>query len=145
MLPKAFEIILVLLVLLALGPAGLAIMERVTLNNCSRPLAADPRSARPTRSRSRASRSIRGRSTRGDLFWALRGERHDGHSFAAEAARRGAVACVASSDSSIPGGLPAALVADTIQGLKDFARWYRQRRDALVVGVTGTRRQDDDA
>ena len=58
--------------------------------------------------------------------------------FAAEAARRGAVACVAAADSTIPGGLPAALVADTIQGLKDFARWYRQRRDALVVGVTGS-------
>jgi UDP-N-acetylmuramoyl-tripeptide--D-alanyl-D-alanine ligase len=138
MLPKAFELILVLLVLLALGPAGLPIMERVTLNQL---LAAT--GGRPSVGKANTvafervaidSRTV----NEGDLFWALRGERHDGHSFAAEAARRGAVACVASSDSLIPGGLPAALVADTIQGLKDFAHWYRQRRDALVVGVTGT-------
>lgn len=138
MLPKAFEIIVVLLVLLALGPAGLPIMERVTLNQLlaatgGRPSVGKANTVAFTRVAT-DSRTIE----QGDLFWALRGERHDGHSFAAEAARRGAVACVASSESSIPGGLPAALVADTIQGLKDFAHWYRQRRDALVVGVTGT-------
>jgi UDP-N-acetylmuramoyl-tripeptide--D-alanyl-D-alanine ligase len=138
MLPKAFEIILVLLVLLALGPAGLPIMERVTLNQLlaatgGRPSVGKANTVAFTRV-STDSRTVE----EGDLFWALRGERHDGHRFADEAARRGAVACVASADSSIPGGLPAALVADTIQGLKDFAHWYRQRRDALVVGVTGT-------
>jgi UDP-N-acetylmuramoyl-tripeptide--D-alanyl-D-alanine ligase len=30
----------------------------------------------------------------GDLFWALRGAKHDGHNFINEAIRRGAVACV---------------------------------------------------
>ena len=138
MLPKSFEIILVLLVLLALGPAGLPVMERVTLNQLlaatgGRPSVGAANAVTFTRVAT-DSRTVE----QGDLFWALRGERHDGHSFADEAARRGAVACVAALDSTIPGGLPAALVADTIQGLKDFAHWYRQRRDALVVGVTGT-------
>jgi UDP-N-acetylmuramoyl-tripeptide--D-alanyl-D-alanine ligase len=138
MLPKAFEIILVLFVLLALGPAGLPVMERVTLNQLLAATGGRPSvGAANTVAFTRVvtdSRTVE----RGDLFWALRGERHDGHTFAAEAARRGAVACVAATDSTIPGGLPAALVADTIQGLKDFAHWYRQRKDALVVGVTGT-------
>jgi UDP-N-acetylmuramoyl-tripeptide--D-alanyl-D-alanine ligase len=138
MLPKAFEIILVLPVLLALGPVGLPVMERVTLNQLlaatgGRPSVGAANAVTFTRVTT-DSRTVE----QGDLFWALRGERHDGHHFTAEAARRGAVACVAQLDSQIPGGLPAALVADTIQGLKDFAHWYRQRKDALVVGVTGT-------
>ncbi len=138
MLPKAFEILLVLLVLLALGPAGLPVMESVTLNQLlaatgGRPSVGAANAVTFTRVAT-DSRTVE----QGDLFWALRGERHDGHSFADEAARRGAVACVAALDSKIPGGLPAALVVDTIKGLKDFAHWYRQRRDALVVGVTGT-------
>ena len=143
MLPKIVEITFALLVLLALGPAGLPVMERVTLNELlaatgGRPAACDPGPCHPdavTFSRvATDSRNVE----QGDLFWALRGERHDGHNFVAEAARRGAAGCVVESAASIPRGLPAAVVADTIQGLKDFAHWYRQRRDALVVGVTGS-------
>ncbi len=138
MLPNTVEITSVLLVLLALGPAGLPVMERVTLNELLAATGGQPSGCEAgTVAFSRVaidSRTVE----RGDLFWALRGERHDGHNFIAEAARRGAVGCVAESASSIPRGLPAAVVADTIQGLKDFAHWYRQRRDALVVGVTGS-------
>jgi UDP-N-acetylmuramoyl-tripeptide--D-alanyl-D-alanine ligase len=139
MLPKIVQINFVLLVLLAFGPAGLPVMERVTLNELlaatgGRPTAGDPGAVASFHRVATDSRTVE----RGDLFWALRGERHDGHNFIGEAAQRGAVGCVADSAASIPTGLPAALVADTIQGLKDFAHWYRQRRDALVVGVTGS-------
>jgi UDP-N-acetylmuramoyl-tripeptide--D-alanyl-D-alanine ligase len=138
MLPKIVEITFVLLVLLALGPAGLPVMERVTLNELlaatgGHAAACEPGAVTFTRVAT-DSRKVEP----GDLFWALRGERHDGHNFVAEAARRGAAGCVVESATSIPRGLPAAVVADTVQGLKDFAHWYRQRMDALVVGVTGS-------
>jgi UDP-N-acetylmuramoyl-tripeptide--D-alanyl-D-alanine ligase len=138
MLPKNVEITFVLLVLLALGPAGPPVMERVNLNELLAATGGKPSGcdADPV-TFSRV--AIDSRTVEpGDLFWALRGERHDGHNFIAEAARRGAVGCVVESTSTVPRGLPAAVVADTIQGLKDFAHWYRQRRDALVVGVTGS-------
>jgi UDP-N-acetylmuramoyl-tripeptide--D-alanyl-D-alanine ligase len=138
MLPKLVEITSALFVLLASGPAGQLCMERVTLNELlaatgGRSTARDPQTVSFGRV-AIDSRTVE----QGDLFWALCGERHDGHNFVAEASRRGAVGCVVNSETSIPRGLPAALVADTSQGLKDLARWYRQRRDALVVGITGS-------
>jgi UDP-N-acetylmuramoyl-tripeptide--D-alanyl-D-alanine ligase len=138
MLSKFVEITFVLFVLLALGPAGQRLMERVTFNEL---LAATGGHSAAVDADSVAFRRIATDSRtveRGDLFWAIRGERQDGHSFVAEAARRGAVGCVVESKESVPGGFPAAVVVDTIQGLKDLALWYRQRRDALVVGVTGS-------
>ena len=42
----------------------------------------------------------------GDLFWALPGARFDGHDFLDEAARRGAVACVAQDGKPVPSGMP---------------------------------------
>lgn len=138
MLPKNVEITVVLLVLLALGPAGLPVMERVTLNDLLAATNGRSHGCNPGAVAFNRVMTDSRQVARGDLFWALRGERHDGHKFVAEAARRGAVACVVQSAASTSHGLAAAVVADTIQGLKDFAHWYRQRRDALVVGVTGS-------
>lgn len=77
-------------------------------------------------------------ATEGDLFVALRGERRDGHQFAAAAVSAGASGCVL--DRPVPGTERAArfLVDDTLDGLQCLgAAW----RDALagveVVGVTG--------
>jgi UDP-N-acetylmuramoyl-tripeptide--D-alanyl-D-alanine ligase len=143
MLPKIVEITSALLVLLALGPAGHPVMESVTFDELlaatgGRPAARDSGSCpADVVTFGRVATDSR-KVEQGDLFWALRGERRDGHNFVAEAARRGAAGCVIESTESISRGLPAAVVADTIQGLKDFAHWYRQRRDALVVGVTGS-------
>lgn len=74
----------------------------------------------------------------GDLFWCLQGERHDSHTFAADAIRRGAAACV--SQREIPGvsATQTLLVDDTRIALGDFARWYRHQHEALVIGVTGS-------
>src|SRR5438045_3382925 len=74
----------------------------------------------------------------GDLFWALRGARHDGHRFAGEAMRRGAMACVVERGCPAPENCPAVVVEDTARALKEFARWYRQRSEALIIGVTGS-------
>jgi UDP-N-acetylmuramoyl-tripeptide--D-alanyl-D-alanine ligase len=74
----------------------------------------------------------------GDLFWALRGRTHDGHQFVGEAQSRGAVASVVErrSAGTLQGQL--VLVDDTLQSLGEFARWYRQQSEALVIGVTGS-------
>jgi UDP-N-acetylmuramoyl-tripeptide--D-alanyl-D-alanine ligase len=86
----------------------------------------------------------------GDLFWALRGERHDAHDFLLDVFRRGASAAVIRRDRLEQFGvawlaeardrpLPAMVVVpDTLVALADFARWYRTQQDALVIGVTGS-------
>jgi UDP-N-acetylmuramoyl-tripeptide--D-alanyl-D-alanine ligase len=74
----------------------------------------------------------------GDLFWALRGKTHDGHQFVGEAQRRGAVASVVERRRAGTLQGPLVLVDDTLQSLGDFARWYRQQSEALIIGVTGS-------
>lgn len=74
----------------------------------------------------------------GSVFWALRGENHDGHDFIDDAFRRGAVACVARADRAPANGRPAVLVNDPLEALWKFAGWYRGCQEALVIGVTGS-------
>jgi len=75
----------------------------------------------------------------GDVFVALRGERHDGHDHVAEAARRGAVAVLAEhqvADAQVP-VLPVAGLRERLPSLA--ARFYGDPGKALYcVGVTGT-------
>jgi len=80
------------------------------------------------------SRKIR----RGDLFWALRGERFDGHAFLGEAASRGAVACVAQPEYLQGMTVPSIAVEDTLYALWDLAAWYRNLFEPMVIGVTGS-------
>jgi UDP-N-acetylmuramoyl-tripeptide--D-alanyl-D-alanine ligase len=70
----------------------------------------------------------------GTLFVAVRGEHRDGHEFAAQAVRAGAVAVLA--EHVVDG--PAWLVPDTVQALGRLARWVLDRTSARVVGVTGS-------
>jgi UDP-N-acetylmuramoyl-tripeptide--D-alanyl-D-alanine ligase len=78
------------------------------------------------------SRSIR----RGELFWALTGDRFDGHEFVADALAAGAVAAVVSRE--VAGGGPLVRVRDTRRALGDLAAWYRQDSPAQVIGITGS-------
>jgi UDP-N-acetylmuramoyl-tripeptide--D-alanyl-D-alanine ligase len=74
----------------------------------------------------------------GALFFALRGPRHDGHDFAAEAVRRGASAAVVDRDAA---GVPSdriLRVPDTLRALGDLAAWTRGRHATRVVAVTGS-------
>jgi len=139
MLPELITIVSRLFVLLALGPAaGPTGMERVTLAELQtatggRVVAANPADVMFDRV------TTDSRTTQaGDLFWALKGEQHDGHDFVADAIGRGAVACVVEENKAIAGHVPALVVPDVLKGLQDFARSYRQRMDALVIGVTGS-------
>ena len=74
----------------------------------------------------------------GCLFLALRGERFDGHAFAAQAVAAGAGAVVANRDAALPPGLPVLRVADTAAALRDLAAGWRAKVDPFVLGVTGS-------
>lgn len=74
----------------------------------------------------------------GELFFALRGERVDGHQFVRVSAERGAVGAVVSQPVEAPEGFPLLFVADTVWALGCFARWYRSRFRIPVVGITGS-------
>jgi UDP-N-acetylmuramoyl-tripeptide--D-alanyl-D-alanine ligase len=74
----------------------------------------------------------------GDLFWALQGEHHDGHDFANEALGRNARLCVISADRSNCVSGACLIVDETLSALGRFARWHRNRLDALMIGVTGS-------
>ena len=72
----------------------------------------------------------------GDLFVALKGERFDAHDFVAEAAAKGAVAALVSSQVSAP--IAQLVVPDTLIGLQQLATSWRADFDLPVIGVTGS-------
>ncbi len=75
----------------------------------------------------------------GDLFVAIRGDRHDGHRFTAEAFAAGAAAAIV--DSPVEGLAPDAplvWVEDTTEALRALARAARTRSNARICGITGS-------
>lgn len=75
----------------------------------------------------------------GDLFFALRGERVDGHRFAAQAALDGAGGLVLSElPADLPAATPVLLVPDTLQALQQLAAYNRSKVAVPVVGITGS-------
>lgn len=76
----------------------------------------------------------------GALFFCLRGERADGHDFAAAAAASGAVAVVAAHELTLPAGIPLIVTEDPLSVLSPIAaRLYGSPSKQLTcVGVTGT-------
>jgi len=75
----------------------------------------------------------------GELFFAIRGPRFDGHHFVRQALERKAVGVVVESafTESIPSG-SLVRVASTAQSLQTLARYVRRRWGAPIVGVTGS-------
>lgn len=80
----------------------------------------------------------------GELFFAVKGDRFDGHDFVGEALDRGAVGAVVSRSRFgrdfhlFQGEKPAIPVQDTIFALQELAKHYRSKFDLPVVAVTGT-------
>ncbi len=76
----------------------------------------------------------------GDLFVAIRGERHDGHRFVAEAVQRGAVGVVVESGAGISETRDCCVVRveDTRRALGDMASWHRRAFAIPVVAVVGS-------
>ncbi|MCA9005906.1 MAG: UDP-N-acetylmuramoyl-tripeptide--D-alanyl-D-alanine ligase [Planctomycetaceae bacterium] len=84
--------------------------------------------------------SIDSRTTQeNDLFFAIQGQRLDGHEFVSQALARGAVACVVKRGKiADPGSQLLLEVEDVNHALLQFARWYREQQTAQVIGVTGS-------
>lgn len=74
----------------------------------------------------------------GDTFVALRGERYDGHDYAAEAARRGAAMLVLERPDAQAPGTPAMLVRDGLQAYMALAGRARELFHGRVVAITGS-------
>jgi UDP-N-acetylmuramoyl-tripeptide--D-alanyl-D-alanine ligase len=77
---------------------------------------------------------------RGCCFVALRGERTDGHRFAADAVRAGATVLIVERPVDLPDGADVAVlqVADPLIALQEMAAWWRARSGVRVVGITGS-------
>ena len=79
----------------------------------------------------------------GNIFFALPGERTDGHRFLDDAARRGAAALVVSEladeiDLDALGDVTVVRVPDTLPALHRAAAEWRSRHEPLTIGVTGS-------
>jgi UDP-N-acetylmuramoyl-tripeptide--D-alanyl-D-alanine ligase len=70
------------------------------------------------------------------LYVALRGERFDGHDFAAEAQSKGAVALLV--DHQLDVALPQLLCGDTQAALGELAAGVQEERVATVIALTGS-------
>lgn len=81
--------------------------------------------------------SIDSRSVQpGDLFFALKGENHDGHAFAVDVLERGAAAAIVHQHL---GSDPRLIrVADTLSALQELAASAREAWGGKVVGITGS-------
>jgi UDP-N-acetylmuramoyl-tripeptide--D-alanyl-D-alanine ligase len=80
------------------------------------------------------------RIEKGILFWALAGDRFDGHDFVAGAIEAGALAAVVAQSkvASLPKNLPLIVVNDTRVALGKFASRYRQDFSPVTIGVAGS-------
>lgn len=74
----------------------------------------------------------------GSLFFAIRGERFDGHQFIAKAFDKGACIAVSEIEFQPPAGCAVIVVEDTVKALGEMARNYLQSFHIPVVGITGS-------
>ncbi len=77
----------------------------------------------------------------GELFWALKGDRFDGHDFVEHAVSSGAAGAVvekgqAQRFSNLAGAVIG--VDDTLKALGDLAAWWRARHSTVVGAITGS-------
>ncbi|MGC2161662.1 MAG: Mur ligase family protein, partial [Silvibacterium sp.] len=79
----------------------------------------------------------------GELFFAVKGERLDGHDFVAAALARGAVAAVVSREKLaearvVAGAHPLLIVDDPLKALQQLAAAVRRHWGKRVIGITGS-------
>ena len=75
----------------------------------------------------------------GCVFFALSGERFDGHAYVSSALEKGAAGCIISrAPEKIRPDRFYILVKDTRRALGDLAHYYRKKHDVKVVGITGS-------
>src|SRR5208283_4434571 len=74
----------------------------------------------------------------GDVYFALRGEKRDGHDFVPQALEQGAAAVVVEAARGVSADGKTLRVADTLTALGELASWARQQWGGAVIGVTGS-------
>ena len=74
----------------------------------------------------------------GDLFFAIKGERVDGHRFVGAAIEKGAAAAVVEQAFEATSYWPLFRVPDTLEALNALAQQSRKRSEANIVAVTGS-------
>lgn len=76
----------------------------------------------------------------GQVYLALRGERHDGHDFVADAAARGAIAAVVEAEAGLcaPADFPLLRVGDSLAALHRLAASWRADLRLRVAAITGS-------
>ena len=78
----------------------------------------------------------------GDLFWALKGERFDGHDFVSQAIRQGASGVVVQKECAISvenrPEIAVISVDNTLRALGDLAAWWRRQHTAKLAAITGS-------
>lgn len=74
----------------------------------------------------------------GDLFFALRGERLDGHDFVANALAAGAAGAVVERPVDAPQDAAIFHVSDSLEALQRLASYWRRQHDVRIIGVTGS-------
>lgn len=79
----------------------------------------------------------------GELFFAIKGDRFDGHDFVKDALRAEAVGAVVDNEqveryNNVDSDVVIIGVEDTTQALQDLAEYYRSLFDIPVIGVTGS-------
>ncbi len=83
------------------------------------------------------SRSIKS----GEVFWAIKGERFDGHNYVANALQNGAAGIVIQRNFMTKFrelDIPVIVVNDTLDALQTFASMHRKKYKIPVLGITGT-------
>jgi len=73
-----------------------------------------------------------------EVFFAIRGERFDGHDFLEKALSKGSGAVVDMKPGQLPKGKVVIYVNDTLRSLQDLAHFLRMKLDIPVVAVTGS-------
>ncbi|MCF8127072.1 MAG: UDP-N-acetylmuramoyl-tripeptide--D-alanyl-D-alanine ligase [Deltaproteobacteria bacterium] len=78
----------------------------------------------------------------GEVFWAIKGDRFDGHDFVSRAAMRGASGVVIQKEFQTSlDKLPNCVVitvGDTLRALGDLATWWRRQHRTKVAAITGS-------
>ncbi|MBT3548810.1 MAG: UDP-N-acetylmuramoyl-tripeptide--D-alanyl-D-alanine ligase [Gammaproteobacteria bacterium] len=70
-----------------------------------------------------------------EVFFALRGDNYDGHSFANDAIKNGASLIISEKKLNT---LPYISVGDTMTALKNIAKFYIKKINPITIGITGT-------
>lgn len=108
----------------------------ITLRSLLQGLTAEPVPPLPVTGVACHSKQVRA----GELFVAIKGPRHDGHQFLAEAVQRGACALVVEQAPAERVPCPVIILPNTKRALPMIAaRWYGEpAKDLRAIGVTGT-------